>query len=528
MSGPRAARSSGWLACLAAVAFPGVASAQLTFSNLLEGQAGYNPFNADQVKSKNATDYYDQFNAEYAFPTLRLGARFEANHSSSETQSFMGYEEFTQRYADWSDEHLRARLGNFYTILGRGLIHRSFELPGVVLDQPGRADHERFGPSRDVDGVLAEADAGRFSARLFSGRPKLGDQALGTPNGVLTGAQGVVDVLRDSKIGAAYVRFSNTGFASEYASGFVEADPLRLAGLEAVALPLYFEYAQANRSWGDWWKFSTGSRDTSALYASANLISGPFALAAEWKDYRAFRLGFNDPPSLVPEHSYYLLNRNTHFLIADQEKGFQLEGSYSVPAWGSLTLNQSRGDGDIGSLFRPKPVRFEEKYAEVRVAPKRYRDWEGTVFYQRGKDEFISIARRWTAGASTTARFLERFSTTLDFEMLGAHRVDFFGRPTDRFIDRYVSLTVARSQRGSIAAVWQRTNDPLDEALEDQQDLVVQPNTFFSMVLNARLSDQNEATLFVGERRPGLACTAGTCYVVEAFKGAELRLTTRF
>src|SRR5436309_10704950 len=96
MSGPRAARSSGWLACLAAVAFPGVASAQLTFSNLLEGQAGYNPFNADQVKSKNATDYYDQFNVEYAFPTLRLGAGFEPNNATTETQALWGSEELTQ------------------------------------------------------------------------------------------------------------------------------------------------------------------------------------------------------------------------------------------------------------------------------------------------------------------------------------------------------------------------------------------------------------------------------------------------
>jgi len=34
--------------------------------------------------------------------------------------------------------------------------------------------------------------------------------------------------------------------------------------------------------------------------------------------------------------------------------------------------------------------------------------------------------------------------------------------------------------------------------------------------------------LFVGKRRGGLACTAGTCYQVQPFEGAELRLVSRF
>jgi hypothetical protein len=35
-------------------------------------------------------------------------------------------------------------------------------------------------------------------------------------------------------------------------------------------------------------------------------------------------------------------------------------------------------------------------------------------------------------------------------------------------------------------------------------------------------------TLFAGQRREGIACTAGTCYVVEPFEGVELRITSRF
>jgi len=56
----------------------------------------------------------------------------------------------------------------------------------------------------------------------------------------------------------------------------------------------------------------------------------------------------------------------------------------------------------------------------------------------------------------------------------------------------------------------------------------VQARHYLAGVLSAALSERHTATLFFGQRREGLACTAGTCYKVEAFEGAELRLVSRF
>ena len=52
--------------------------------------------------------------------------------------------------------------------------------------------------------------------------------------------------------------------------------------------------------------------------------------------------------------------------------------------------------------------------------------------------------------------------------------------------------------------------------------------TFASGTVSAVLGEHFDATLFYGKRRGGLACTAGTCYKVEPFKGTELRLSSRF
>jgi len=172
-------------------------------------------------------------------------------------------------------------------------------------------------------------------------------------------------------------------------------------------------------------------------------------------------------------------------------------------------------------------VRFEERYAEIRIAPDALPDWDGTVFYQRGMDEFVSMWDRSVAGGALEARFLNEYSAGVDFEYLeGLHAGCFSLR--ENFTERYLSFNVARAGWGSVAFNWERTNDCLDEDPEDQLDLVVDPNTFVNVVVSAQLSEHHTATLFVGERRGGNACTAGTCYVVEPFKGAELRLTSRF
>src|SRR5207253_2736413 len=107
---------------------------------------------------------------------------------------------------------------------------------------------------------------------------------------------------------------------------------------------------------------------------------------------------------------YTLLNRITHVLNADDERGLQLEGTWRQPGWGDLTLNRSHADGRL--VANRPPRQFEERFAEIHAAP---------------------------AGGS-----------------------------------------------------WL------------------------------------EATLFAGQSRKGLACTAGTCYVVEALEGMSLRVLARF
>ena len=72
-----------------------------------------------------------------------------------------------------------------------------------------------------------------------------------------------------------------------------------------------------------------------------------------------------------------------------------------------------------------------------------------------------------------------------------------------------------------------RSTDISETDQADTFEIETDPVRFLSVNLNARFGPY-EALLFAGERRGGTACTSGTCYEVLAFKGAELRILTRF
>jgi hypothetical protein len=497
----------------------GAANAQVAVRDIVLAQAGRSKL----FQPANRTALYNQLTLDATFGRIRAGLRYESDGNSERTNT---YRVFTQRYAEVADEHMRLRAGNFYSILGRGLVQRAFEVPDVVLEEPGM--YAKYGFSRDMDGVLIEGEAGPFATRLLAGEPNPGTTApVDGPVhvGALAGGEAALRVWRGARFGATYLRFTNDNGTrqDELASGFVDFDPLRLAGLASVALPVYAEYAQLNRSWEQWWALPMGDDVPHAFYAGSNLLLGPFTLAAEWKDYRQFRLGYNDPPSLVREHGFTLLNRSTHVLDAQSEHGYQLEAAWSVPRWGSVTVNQSRADGTPGGRER----RFEETYCELYLAPGAEPRFEATLYADRGLDEFDFVSDRDVYGGSATVRLPDRYSVTLDLARKDATAAVVFGLPPS-WTDRFLSCVVARSGWGSAAFQWERTNDPREEDPVRPVDPQTHDLTFVSGTVSGDLGEHFRASLFYGKRRGGLACTAGTCYKVEPFKGAEMRLTARF
>jgi len=489
------------------------ADAQLSIDNLLEIQVGNRPTEA----ARDRTDAYEQLDAALAFGLTRAGVRFESDHSSDES---VPYGKVTRRWFEFGDPRLTVRAGNYTTILGRGLLHRSWELPGVVLDQSGV--RSRYGFMRDVDGVTLDAAAGPVTLRGIEGRPNSGEvspgveEVYGLPrySGTLIGGQAQVRTWRDATVGAHYLRFTPDGqHQREYGSGSFALDPLGMLKIRGIALPLYAEYARADASFSNWWHLRAPEGTPSALYASANLIAGPFALSAEWKDYEQFRLGINDPPSLVREHTFVLPNRATHLVHLEDEEGYQIEATMRIGGWGSVLGNLSRGDGKVSPSLPPR--RFAERYVELDFEPRVDPGGRLALYYDYNQDQFEAVQGRDMVGGRLTHDLPRELTAELDVEHMHERRA------FAKFDDEYLSFLLQHARWGSAAFIWQRTSDPAE-------NIDGLPRHYLAGVLSAPIGQRHVVTLFFGQRREGIACTAGTCYRVEAFEGAELRIVSRF
>lgn len=504
------------------------AQAQISGGNLLIGQAG----NVIGAERKDRSDLYERLDLQWSSDALTLGGRFEYNRSDDDRADFgraAAYQRLTQRWAEWDRDGLGVRVGNFYTILGRGLLHRSWELPGVVYDEVGT--QTRYAAARDLSGARVHAERGPVSAQIFRGRVNDGTtsparEALGLERyrGVLDGAELRTRLPRSASVGAAWSRYTY-GDAPErqYASGFAQVDPLEAAGVKGWSAPFAFEYAAERPSLASWWQWRRGAEQAHAMYASGSLLWRRYTFLAEYKDYDGFRLGLNDPPSLVREHAAPLLNRDTHLLDAEGEEGFQLEASGPLHPWATVTANFSRSDGAPGLRW----LRFEERYAEVHVAPPGSDAWECTVFADRGFNTFDFVVDRHSLGVAASARLPQAFAVSLDLERKRVETQGFFG-PREWFQDEFVSVAVSRAGWGTAGMSVTRTSDPRDLPSDDFGLPTAERASFIGGSLSGDVGQSHQVSLFAGRRRGGRACTSGTCYDVPSLEGAELRVTSRF
>lgn len=518
-------RAAGFVAALLCAATP--AAAQLSVTHLLLAQAGERLY----TTPRDRVAVYSQLTAAYSQDAWSAGLRFEAERTSDDSPlsgRLAAYDAITQRWAEWRDDTSRLRLGNFETILGSGLVHRSFELPGVVYDESGT--RTRYAASRDVDGVLAESSMGPLAIRAFAGAPSDGtvspaseEQGALRRAGVLQGGQAELRLPRSTRAGLTFTRFS-FGDAPDLhlGSAFVAADLATASGFDGIALPFTAEFAQKGGGFLEGFELRRGDDTPHALHASLGVLWRAWALVAEVKDYRGFRLGTNDPPALVREHSWNLLNRNTHLLDAEGEEGVLLELSGPLGAWLSGVANVSRADGPPGI----RQLVFEEAFAELTVAPPGGEAWELRGMAAQGRDTWDFVSERDALGLAAMMRVSAAVSSELSLEHQRVVRTGFAGF-RQPYEDVHATLAMTRSGWGTLGVTLTRTTDPIDRP----SDLFGEPTApsalFAGVSLATRVGPHHEVELFAGRRRGGRACISGTCYEVQSLEGAELRVTSR-
>jgi hypothetical protein len=278
-------------------------------------------------------------------------------------------------------------------------------------------------------------------------------------------------------------------------------------------LSVYAELANQLNTGGRFISFT----DTSsyAAYISMNYVYQRLGISVELKDYQNMSIGagISDPPSLVKEHAYRLLNRATHVPLLTDESGYQAEVFYRFQNNGMLTLNHSMAKNEIvagdASIFREFFVGYESPAA---------RKISGSVFIDYAKDPLVNENDRYTSGLSVHVSH-NRLSSMLETEVQVAKRTL---AETSTFMNAYAAYTLSRGSTFSVSANLEFTNDPF--LLEDGKH----QNYYPGISIACRPDNHNQILVFAGKRRGGPACNSGVCYEVLDFEGVEIRITTRF
>ncbi|MEJ2053007.1 MAG: DUF6029 family protein [Calditrichaceae bacterium] len=460
----------------------------------------------------NRTALYDQLNLNYYYQNIIIGGRLEYFYTANQD---IEYTKLQQKYIQYQNDHLEIKLGNFYEILGQGLVLRTYEIPGVIYEEAGSRQQYAF--YKDIEGALIKYYTSWLNLKVLYGypldllQPPLRDRNIRRPN-LVQGGELNFTLLNYFSPGVIYLRSNNNnGNANEY-SGF------NFAGNIGIGLQYYLEYV-VNAADQDAY-FKAGSSGRHALYGSISQTFNQASFSFEIKDYHDFTLNFNDPPTLVREHARTLLNRGTHIIQPLDERGYQFEAILNIGGLNTITANHAYTENDFNDnirIFREYYLGLEY-YITKRTLTK--------FFIDRADDPIVNIHKRWTGGALVDQQLSGRWSTILDIQAQRFKRIYNAGSSFDHTAYNYLAdFAVSYSPNISAGINIEAAHDPLES------DTLFELNKtdyqyWIGWTINYQYSQDHTLALFYGKRRGGNACSGGICYEVQPFEGFELKLNS--
>lgn len=480
------------------------ATAQFSGFNLAEYQLGNIPGTDPQY----VNSIYDQLNLGYRVKGLQASVRLENFYSDDSTRTH--YTKLTQYNLSYRKKGLELKAGNFYETLGKGLLFRGYEIKNSVYeDQIYRV---KQGFYRDARGFSGSYSSRYFQVKALRGRSLINQLPPTNPDNredLVTAAE-INGSLFNQTAGFILLQNENDQQKWQYFSTL-------LGGNIFSNFDYYLEIAHRVNDEHQFMRF--GDEDSYGIYFNLNYSQPGFGVAFELKDYQNLFIGsgISDPPTLVKEHAYKLLNRSTHVPYFFDESGMQVE-IFVVPATNHLiTLNHSRSKNELGDDFLSG-----EYFAEWQFTTPNQNQVKFYLDYSY--DDLLFENARYATGFYYTHVLPESWSASLETEFQQIERT--FSE-TNTYQNVYAGLILNKSTNFSAALIWEFTNDakvadiPSTEEIEKTQ-------LYPGISLLYRPNRKNTIQLFAGKRRGGPACTSGICYEVLDFKGLELRWSTKF
>lgn len=470
-----------------------IAQAQFSGRNMAEYQFGKLPSDDGSAFS----GLYNRGLVNYSYKEFNVGTTLELFQSEHKDRNYL---ELTQYHLSYKKNGLKLKLGNYYETIGRGLLLRSFEVPNAVLEDLSYRSRHYF--HRDMRGFLTQ-----YLSKNFSIKALYGSVLANTFPPVVS-----EKLRREDEVEAIYADYSwkkqTLGMSVMRLHQNSNEKYYGMASLTGIVSPTVSYYIEVAKNLNDHSVSNFSDEASYAIYANANFTFENVGLSAEYKKYNRFILGsgINEPPALVKEHTYRLLNRSTHVLQALNEEGYQLEAFITLANYSVLTLNHTLAINRFGKKFT-----YQEYFAEYAFSIQEKHDLK--IFADYAEDPFKEEKNRISVGVNSDWKLNKGgFNVEYEFQQ--------YKKSSRNVQNQLISIGYNFKSKFDISLLAEISNDPF---LTEKSN-----ETWFGGSLKYKFNSNHKLQLFAGQRRGGPACTAGVCYEVLDFEGVELRLTSRF
>jgi len=450
---------------LVAICLTGPLCAQWGLRVTLQTEDG--SYKNDEDKNETYTQQWLDLSLNYG--AWNIGARYERYDPAKPQSILKEGEGLWTRFVEYRKPKGRIRLGTFHTIFGRGLVLNTYEYAALGLD-------------RRLDGLLAEYEFNKLEVTALAG------DIYG------------IDREKNNSIGGGQLRFKPSKWASMGGS-YVQTD-MRFE--ENVAW--YSFFAEAVLDWGGvYLEQARGDRASEALYGSFEVYLGEVVIAMEYKDYDRFdrsdsHVIYNDPPTLVKEHSFVLWNRHNYVLSAFDEVGYLAKVDAPLPGDVLLSMqhcNTSAHDGfDI----------FTETFAHLEW------DWHDTQWEVIAGTQ-TDFSYDYT-NVGTDFRFpikSQSMGIVVELQQNESLYID------EAFDSQAVTLDYSPNSRHTISVVGEHSNSTESDK-----------TTWLGAKYTAHIGRQLVVDVFAGTRRKGKVCAGGICVYTPEFDGFEMKAKYQF
>jgi hypothetical protein len=469
--------------------------AQVSGFNMLEYQNGTLP----EDTTKNYSTVFNKFHLNYVSENLFLYGRLETFNSPVDERN---YNKITKYGAEYTDKGLTLKIGTFNETLAKGVLLRSYEIPAAVLEDKGFRVRQSF--NRDILGIAGKYNSEHFGISLLRGSPLLNQLPPTFPENERR--PNIIEAVRSNV--SWFNQSFEIGLLRNIENQTATNYPwLAINGVVDENYSYFILYTHQTDTFNEFTIINM--QESYGFYSSFGASFNTLSFNLELKNYSNLVLGsgYNDPPALIKEHSSRLLNRSSHVLLPQNEKGYQFDVFYSFPDDSRLNFNNSLAINE-----------FSSKYVYTSYYLEYYKPFEiisFKLFSDYSNDEFKQEKNRITAGGVFDVN-IQSFFGEIQYE----HQQ--FERYETSVYNRVISIELGKSPKYAVGSTLELSNDPF-QLMDDKST-----RTWLGFYGRFKYSRNNNFQLFAGQRRGGPACTAGICYEVLDFEGVELRWNAKF